>query len=97
MSNRSAHHILNTAANLLGFYLFVITALHITDKGRNSILEGATSVIALLLTGSCVLSIYGHKDKTRRFGNQIGTNGSVFFHIIADRNPVIILIMMVFV
>lgn len=63
MSNRSSHHILNTAANLLGFCLFVITSLHITDKSENSILDEATGVIALLLTISCVLSFMAIKTK----------------------------------
>ena len=61
MSTRSSHHILNTAANLLGFCLFVITSLHITDKSENSIPDEATGVIALLLTVSCVLSFMAIK------------------------------------
>lgn len=63
MSTGSSHHILNTAANLLGCCLFVITSLHITDKSENSLVDEATAVIALLLTVSCVLSFVAIKTK----------------------------------
>lgn len=63
MSKNSSHHILNTAANLLGFCLFVITSLHITDKTQNSLVDESTSVIALLLTVSCVLSFMAIKTQ----------------------------------
>jgi len=58
MPNTTSQHILNTAANLLGFCLFVITSLHITDKAENSIIDELTSGIAILLTVSCLFSFF---------------------------------------
>lgn len=56
MSNTTSQHILVTSANLLGFCLFVITSLHITDKAQNSIIDEFTSFVALLLTASSIFS-----------------------------------------
>ena len=56
MANTTSQHILNTSANLLGFCLFVITSLHITDTAETSKIDEFTSVIALLLTCSCMFS-----------------------------------------
>lgn len=56
MANKTSHHILSTSANLLGFCLIVLTSLHLTDSTDNHILDELTSVIALLLTASTLLS-----------------------------------------
>jgi hypothetical protein len=56
MSNNTSQHILNTSANLLGFCLFVITSLHIASVRENHIIDELTSVIALILTLSCIFS-----------------------------------------
>ncbi len=56
MSNNTSQHILNTAANLLGFCLFVITSLHIANQEETHVIDEFTSVVALLLTCSCVCS-----------------------------------------
>ena len=56
MANTTSQHILSTSANLLGFCLFVITSFHITNKAETSKLDELTSVIALLLTFSCICS-----------------------------------------
>ncbi len=56
MANTTSPHILNTSANLLGFCLFVITSLHITDRTETHIIDELTSIIALLLTVSCIFS-----------------------------------------
>ncbi|MBX7225375.1 MAG: hypothetical protein K1X55_05050 [Chitinophagales bacterium] len=53
MANNTSQHILGTAANLLGFCLFVITSLHIRDKTEASIIDELTSIIAVALTFSC--------------------------------------------
>ena len=58
MAKNTSQHILGTSANLLGFCLFVITSLHVSDQSEGSIIDEFTSVIALLLTISCFLS-YG--------------------------------------
>ena len=56
MANNTSQHILGTAANLLGFCLFVITSIHFTDKSEISLIDEFTSFVALLLTCSCFLS-----------------------------------------
>lgn len=54
--NNTSQHILSTSANLLGFCLFVITALHITNQTENHFVDEITSVIALLFSSSCIFS-----------------------------------------
>jgi len=56
LANKTAQHILSTSANLLGFCLFVITALHFTNKTENTYFDEITSVVALCLTLSSILS-----------------------------------------
>ncbi|MGV3705867.1 MAG: hypothetical protein ACO1NU_10880 [Arcticibacter sp.] len=56
MPNTTSPHILNTAANLLGFCLFVITSLHIANLTETHLIDEFTSVIAIFLTCSCLLS-----------------------------------------
>ncbi|HLO38651.1 MAG TPA: hypothetical protein VK173_09175 [Lacibacter sp.] len=56
MANKTSQHILNTSATLLGFCLFVITSIHLSDKAKNSLIDEFTSIIALFLTISSVLS-----------------------------------------
>lgn len=56
MANNTSPHILNTSANLLGFCLFVITSLHIANLTESLIIDEMTSLIAVLLTFSCIFS-----------------------------------------
>ncbi|MCX6275264.1 MAG: hypothetical protein NTV09_08655 [Bacteroidetes bacterium] len=56
MANNTSPNILNTAANLLGFCLFVFTSLHISNNAENSIMDELTSIIAILLSISCMFS-----------------------------------------
>jgi len=56
MANTTSQHILNTSANLLGFCLFVITSLHITNYSEASLVDEFTSLIAILLVFSCMFS-----------------------------------------
>lgn len=58
MANNTSQHILSTSANLLGFCLFVITSLHISNYSKESILDELTTIIALLLILSCLISFY---------------------------------------
>jgi hypothetical protein len=69
MANRTSQHILGTSANLLGFCLFVITSLHFTNKSENSLVDEFTSIIALMLTVSSVLSFISIRtnNKIRAF------------------------------
>ncbi|MBL8006874.1 MAG: hypothetical protein JNJ56_05040 [Ignavibacteria bacterium] len=56
MANKTSQHILGTAANLLGFCLFIITSLHFANLTENNLIDEFTSVVALLLTVSSILS-----------------------------------------
>jgi len=56
MANTTSQHILNTSATLLGFCLFVITSLHIANQVETHLLDEFTSVVAVLLTISCIFS-----------------------------------------
>jgi len=66
MANNTSQHILNTSANLLGFCLFVITSLRIADKIESHLIDEFTSVIALMLTLSCVFSFISIRTKFKR-------------------------------
>lgn len=69
MANKTSQHILSTAANLLGFCLVVITSLHFANKTENTIIDEFTSIIALLLTMSSVLSFMSIRtdDEVREY------------------------------
>ena len=56
MASNTSPHILNTSANLLGFCLFVITSLHIANLTETLVIDELTSVVAVMLTISCILS-----------------------------------------
>lgn len=56
MANKTSQHILGTAANLLGFCLFIITSLHFANMTENNLVDEFTSLVALLLTISSILS-----------------------------------------
>lgn len=56
MANNTSQHILGTSANLLGFCLFVITSLHITNQVETHLIDELTSIVAILLTISCIFS-----------------------------------------
>ena len=64
MPGGTSQHILNAAANLLGFCLFVITSLHIGDATEGHQIDEFTSVVAVLLTFSCLCSFVS--IRTRR-------------------------------
>lgn len=58
MANNTSQHILNTAANLLGFCLIVITSFHVANYAETSMIDEITSAIALLLILSCLFSFF---------------------------------------
>jgi hypothetical protein len=76
MANNTSQHILGTSANLLGFCLFVITSLRIANQLEIHVIDELTSVIALLLTFSCVFSFVSIKTKHE--------HREVLFETIAD-------------
>ena len=66
MANKTSQHILNTSANLLGFCLFIITSLHLTNRSDNSLIDEFTSIVALLLTISSVFSFASIKTNNEK-------------------------------
>lgn len=65
MANQTSQHILNTSANLLGFCLVVLTSLHINDKSTLGFLDEITSIVAILLIFSCLLSFISIRTKVK--------------------------------
>lgn len=63
MANYTSQHILNTSASLLGFCLFVITSLHIANQTEIFFIDEFTSVVAILLTFSCISSFISIRTK----------------------------------
>ena len=61
MANNTSQHILSTSANLLGFCLFVITSLQISNHSEISLIDEFTSVIAFMLVVSCIFSFLSIK------------------------------------
>jgi hypothetical protein len=66
MANNTSQHIMGTAANLLGFCLFVITSLHVSNQATVNHIDEFTSVIALLLAFSCFFSFMSIQSKNEK-------------------------------
>ncbi|GAB1446246.1 MAG: hypothetical protein KF860_09830 [Cyclobacteriaceae bacterium] len=70
MANNTSQHILSTSANLLGFCLFVITSLHISNQIETHLIDELTSLVAIILTASCIFSFVSirtsnpHREKS---------------------------------
>ena len=58
MANKTSQHILSTSANLLGFCLFVLTSLHISNYSVKSKIDEFTSIVSILLVFSCLFSFF---------------------------------------
>jgi hypothetical protein len=65
MANNTSQHILSTSANLLGFCLFVITAMHFTNREELSLIDEFTSIVSLTLTVSCIFSFISIRTKIK--------------------------------
>ncbi len=79
MTNNTSQHILSTAANLLGFCLFVITSIHISDKAELTFIDEFTSIIAVLLIFSCLFSFYSIREKKNNVETKLETIADYFF------------------
>jgi len=66
MSNKTSPHILGTAANLLGFCLFIITSLHLTNQTENILIDELTSGVAFLLIISSLFSFVSIRTSKRK-------------------------------
>jgi hypothetical protein len=79
MANNTSPHILSTSANLLGFCLFVITSLHISNQIETHVIDEFTSIIAALLTFSCIFSFISIRTKIPEREYQFETIADYFF------------------
>ena len=81
MGNKTSPHILNTAANLLGFCLFVITSLHIANLAETHLMDELTSLVAVLLTISCFFSFSSIRTNNLEREKSLETIADYFFVI----------------
>ena len=81
MANNTSQHILGTSANLLGFCLFVITSLHIADKSKTHVIDELTSVVAILLAVSSVLSFISIRTSNAHLEKRFETIADYLFVI----------------
>ncbi len=81
MARNTSGHILNTAANLLGFCLFVITSIHVSNQAELSFIDEFTSVIAILLIFSCLFSFYSIKTSKEGIGKKLETIADYIFMV----------------
>jgi len=79
MANNTSQHILPTAANLLGFCLFVITSLHVANKATTSVIDEFTSLIALILAFSCLFSFISIRSKNDLIEKRLETLADYLF------------------
>ena len=94
MANNTSQHILGTAANLLGFCLFVITSLHISTTSESSIIDEFTSFIALLLTISCIFSFISIRTQNQATEKRFETIADYLFMISLAGIVIIILLLL---
>jgi hypothetical protein len=81
MANKTSQHILNTAANLLGFCLFVITSMQVFDRSATSIVDELTSTVSLALILSCLLSFFSIRSSNAAREKRLETIADYFFAI----------------
>ncbi len=79
MANKTSQHILSTSANLLGFCLFVITAVHLTDKRELTYVDELTGVVALLLAASSVLSFLSIRTERPKLERSLESTADYLF------------------
>ncbi|MFA5971099.1 MAG: hypothetical protein WC780_02010 [Lentimicrobiaceae bacterium] len=79
MANFTSQHILNTSANLLGFCLFVITSLHIANMTQTHDIDEVTSLVAIILTFSCLFSFISIRTSIPKKEKRFETIADFFF------------------
>ena len=92
-NNRTSGHILGTSANLLGFCLFVITSLHVSNKSETHTLDQFTSIVAVMLALSCVFSFASLRSIYPERGVRLEKIADYFF--IASLLGIVIIIGMI--
>jgi hypothetical protein len=93
MANNTSPHILNTSANLLGFCLFVITSLHIADLTEIHIIDNLTSIVAIMLTCSCIFSFISIRTKNPKSEKRLEKIADYLF--LASLVGILIIIMLI--
>jgi uncharacterized membrane protein len=81
MPNNTSQHILNTSANLLGFCLVVITAIHINDQTETTIIDMLTALVTLLLAFSCLFSFISIRSENAKTEMRFETIADYLFFI----------------
>ncbi|HUN15685.1 MAG TPA: hypothetical protein PK622_02685 [Saprospiraceae bacterium] len=71
MANNTSHHILNTSTNLLGFCLFVITSLHLSNQEEAFYINELTSIVGIFLSLSCILSFISIRTNTEKIERRL--------------------------
>jgi len=79
MANNTSPHILTTSANLLGFCLFVITSLKLGNKSEGLMMDGFTSIVALMLTLSCFFSFFSIRTSNQAKEQRFESIANYFF------------------
>ncbi|MCZ2083924.1 MULTISPECIES: hypothetical protein [unclassified Kaistella] len=94
MANKTSQHILPTASNLLGFCLIVITSLHISSATVNSILDEFTSIVALLLCLSVILSFASIKSENKKWTHRLELIAEILFGTAITGIGIIVLVLL---
>lgn len=94
MGRQTSPHILGTSANLLGFCLFVITSLHVTDRTALSLIDEFASGIALLLALSSLLSFLSIKSRHELAASRLENAADILF-IVSLSGILVILILLI--
>jgi hypothetical protein len=79
MANYTSQHILTTSATLLGFCLFVITSLHIANQIETHLIDEFTSIVAVLLTFSCIFSFISIRTTNQKNEKRLEFFADYFF------------------
>ncbi len=78
-SKSTSPHILSTSATLLGFCLFIITSLHVTDHTEMYLMDESTSIVSVLLTISSLLSFLSIRSRNPHKGKTLENIADLFF------------------
>ena len=81
MAKKTSEHILNTSSNLLGFCLFIITALQLTDKRKLTNIDEFTAVISVFLIVASLLSFLSIRTTNSKLENKFETIADYLFMI----------------
>lgn len=79
MANKTSQHILGTSANLLGFCLVVLTSIHLNDKSDSTIIDETTSIVAILLVVSSLLSFLSIRTELTKIEQRFENTANILF------------------